>query len=159
AEIPAAAWTQPWVVDRRLVGSGAAALKYLAPYIFRVALSNNRIVQLADDQVTFRYIDSLPEMAVGRCPQCGQVMPARPLAPLRSRGPPAALRTSHRQISFCSVCWVHLPMCLWLALPLQQGSGAPQALEPSPRCGSMGAGTVGGTRWRDKCVVWQYVNV
>jgi hypothetical protein len=29
----------------------------LAPYIFRVALSNNRIVQLADDRVTFGYID------------------------------------------------------------------------------------------------------
>lgn len=54
-EIPAAAWQQPWVVDCRAVGSGQTALKYLAPYIFRVALSNNRIVQLADDQVTFRY--------------------------------------------------------------------------------------------------------
>src|SRR4029434_38037 len=29
--------------------------KYLAPYIFRVALSNNRIVRVADDHVTFRY--------------------------------------------------------------------------------------------------------
>jgi hypothetical protein len=48
------AWTQPWVVDCRAVGSGAAALKELAPDIFRVALSNKRIVQLADDQVTFR---------------------------------------------------------------------------------------------------------
>jgi hypothetical protein len=55
AEIPAAAWQQPWVVDCRPVGTARAALKYLAPYIFRVALSNNRIVQLADDQVTFRY--------------------------------------------------------------------------------------------------------
>jgi hypothetical protein len=57
SDISAAVWRQPWVVDCRAVGSGAAALKYLAPYIFRVALSNNRIVQLADDHVTFRYID------------------------------------------------------------------------------------------------------
>jgi hypothetical protein len=55
AEIPAAAWQQPWVVDCRPVGTARAALKYLAPYIFRVALSNNRIVRVADDQVTFRY--------------------------------------------------------------------------------------------------------
>jgi hypothetical protein len=55
AEIPAAAWQQPWVVDCRPVGTARAALSYLAPYIFRVALSNNRIVQLADDQVTFGY--------------------------------------------------------------------------------------------------------
>jgi len=54
-EIPAAVWQQPWVVDCRSVGTARAALKYLAPYIFRVALSNNRIVQLANDQVTFRY--------------------------------------------------------------------------------------------------------
>jgi hypothetical protein len=33
-------------------------LKYLAPYILRVAISNNRIVKVADDQVTFRYKDA-----------------------------------------------------------------------------------------------------
>jgi putative transposase len=43
------------VVDCQPVGTARAALKYLAPYIFRIALSNNRIVQLADEQVTFRY--------------------------------------------------------------------------------------------------------
>jgi len=53
--IPHAVWEQPWVVDCRAVGSGAAALKYLAPYIFRVALSNNRIVGVEDDRVTFGY--------------------------------------------------------------------------------------------------------
>jgi hypothetical protein len=50
-------WRQAWVVDCRGVGSGAAALKYLAPYIFRVALSNNRIVSVQDERVTFRYRD------------------------------------------------------------------------------------------------------
>lgn len=53
--VAAAVWQQDWVVDCRPVGSGAAALKYLAPYIFRVALSNNRIVRAADGQVTFCY--------------------------------------------------------------------------------------------------------
>ncbi len=55
AAVPRATWRTPWVVDCRPVGSGEAALKYLAPYIFRVGLSNNRIVGVADDQVTFRY--------------------------------------------------------------------------------------------------------
>lgn len=54
-EVPSETWTKPWVVDCRPVGNGASALKYLAPYIFRVALSNNRIVGVAHDQVTFRY--------------------------------------------------------------------------------------------------------
>ncbi len=54
-EVASETWTKPWVVDCRPVGSGQAALKYLAPYVFRVALSNNRIVSVANDQVTFRY--------------------------------------------------------------------------------------------------------
>src|SRR5205809_2363431 len=48
-------WKKDWVVDCEAVGSGAAAFKYLAPYIFRVALSNNRLVKLANGQVTFKY--------------------------------------------------------------------------------------------------------
>jgi len=57
-QVPASVWRQDWVVHCRPVGSGEAALKYLAPYIFRVALSNNRILKLQDGQVTFRYRDS-----------------------------------------------------------------------------------------------------
>lgn len=53
-ELPAAAWPQPWGVDCRPVGTARAARKYLAPYIFRVALSNHRIVRLADGPVTCR---------------------------------------------------------------------------------------------------------
>lgn len=56
-DIPAEVWQQDWVVDCRPVGSGGSALKYLAPYVFRVALSNNRILRVQDDQVTFRYQD------------------------------------------------------------------------------------------------------
>jgi len=55
AEVPPQVWQQPWVVHCQPVGDGQAALKYLAPYIFRVALSNRRIVQVADGRVTFRY--------------------------------------------------------------------------------------------------------
>ena len=54
-EIPATVWQQAWVVHCQPVGRGLPALKYLAPYIFRVALSNQRIVKLARDKVTFRY--------------------------------------------------------------------------------------------------------
>jgi hypothetical protein len=57
ASIPAEVWRQDWVVDCRPVGSGRTALTYLAPYVFRVALSNNRILGMQDGQVTFRYQD------------------------------------------------------------------------------------------------------
>ena len=54
-QVPPAVWEQEWVVHCQPVGNGRRAFKYLAPYIFRVALCNNRLVSLADDQVTFRY--------------------------------------------------------------------------------------------------------
>ncbi len=56
--IPANVWQQDWVVHCEGVGSGLNALKYLAPYIFRVALSNNRLLKLESDRVTFRYRDT-----------------------------------------------------------------------------------------------------
>jgi hypothetical protein len=51
-------WTKQWVVHAEPVGNGAAAFKYLAPYIFRVAISNNRIITLRDGFVTFKYKES-----------------------------------------------------------------------------------------------------
>jgi hypothetical protein len=57
AEVPPEVWAQDWVVHCQPVGNGAAALKYLAPYIFRVAISNKRILQLENDAVTFGYTD------------------------------------------------------------------------------------------------------
>src|SRR5215212_7983541 len=65
-QVDVRAWVKSWVVDCRPVGSGLSALKYLAPYIFRIALSNNRIEialsnnrieQVANDAVTFRYTE------------------------------------------------------------------------------------------------------
>jgi Putative transposase/Transposase zinc-binding domain len=56
-KVNARAWAKSWVVDCRPVGSGVSALKYLAPYIFRIALSNNRIERVANDAVTFRYTE------------------------------------------------------------------------------------------------------
>ena len=58
AQVPPRVWHKDWVVHSEPVGSGAAAFKYLAPYIFRVALSNNRLRKLHDGQVTFAYKES-----------------------------------------------------------------------------------------------------
>ena len=48
-------FAQEWVVHCKPVGNGLAALKYLAPYIFRVALTNNRILACRNGSVTFRF--------------------------------------------------------------------------------------------------------
>ena len=57
-DIPASVWKQNWVVHCKPVGNGRTALKYLAPYVFRVAISNRRLVKLENTQVTFRYRSS-----------------------------------------------------------------------------------------------------
>jgi hypothetical protein len=57
-QVPPLVWRQEWVVHCQPVGTGETALTYLAPYIFRVALSNRRILKLQDGQVTFRYRES-----------------------------------------------------------------------------------------------------
>lgn len=51
-------WCGPWVVHCRPVGKGQAALKYLATYIFRPAISNGRLLSLEAGAVRFRYLSS-----------------------------------------------------------------------------------------------------
>lgn len=55
ADIPTDVWQKDWVVHSKPVGNGTLALKYLAPYIFRVAIGNHRILDMDDGRVTFRY--------------------------------------------------------------------------------------------------------
>jgi len=55
SEVDPAVWRQDWVVHSQAAGDGQASLKYLAPYVFRVAISDQRIVSCEDGQVTFSY--------------------------------------------------------------------------------------------------------
>jgi hypothetical protein len=57
-QIPEKVWHIDWVVDIEPVGKGRSALKYLAPYIFRIAINNKRIVGFAEDKVSFTYQDN-----------------------------------------------------------------------------------------------------
>ena len=54
-QIPRSAWRKKWVVDIEPVGDGRGTVKYLAPYVNRVAISNNRIIACDETSVTFRY--------------------------------------------------------------------------------------------------------
>jgi hypothetical protein len=53
--VPAKVWQKDWVVHCKPVGNCDSALKYLAPYVYRVSITNNRIEKLENDQVTFRF--------------------------------------------------------------------------------------------------------
>jgi hypothetical protein len=59
--LPDAVWTMPWVVHISRWGRGEqAALDYLARYVFRIAITNIRVVGLDDGTVTFRYWRTTP---------------------------------------------------------------------------------------------------
>ncbi len=46
SEIAPEVWGEEWNVNCKAVGDGRLALQYLAPYVFRVAISNSRIVKV-----------------------------------------------------------------------------------------------------------------
>jgi hypothetical protein len=54
-EIDPAVWKIDWNVNCQPVGDAEASLKYLAPYVFRVAISDSRIVGVEGRNVTFSY--------------------------------------------------------------------------------------------------------
>ena len=57
--IPDTVWQLDWKVKCTAPKASAeGALRYLAPYVFRVAISDARIVSVQDRSVTFRYRDS-----------------------------------------------------------------------------------------------------
>ena len=54
--LPAAVWRKPWVAHCTAWGDGAdAVLEYLARYVYRVAITNSRLVGLDDAGVTIRH--------------------------------------------------------------------------------------------------------
>ena len=54
-EVDPAVWRQDWVALLQAVGDGRASSKYLALYVFRVAISDRRIVSYDDDSVIFSH--------------------------------------------------------------------------------------------------------
>lgn len=56
--VPSDVWNKPWVVHCKHAGSGQKVLDYLGRYVFRIALTNNRLVGFHDGNVTFHYRDN-----------------------------------------------------------------------------------------------------
>jgi len=50
-------WKQNWVADSQAVGKGQNSLRYLSRYVFRVAISNNRIRGIENNVIKFQYKD------------------------------------------------------------------------------------------------------
>jgi DNA-directed RNA polymerase subunit M/transcription elongation factor TFIIS len=48
-------WHRNWIVHCKSAGTGTTVLKYLSPYVKRVAISNNRIERFENGRITYRY--------------------------------------------------------------------------------------------------------
>lgn len=53
--IPPCVWTKGWNTNIQSVGTGVNAVRYVGRYIFRVAISNSRIVSCVNRRVGFTY--------------------------------------------------------------------------------------------------------
>ena len=58
AQVPSPVWSLNWVADVQPVGTGEPALKYLAAYVYRTALSAQRIVADDGERITFSFRDN-----------------------------------------------------------------------------------------------------
>lgn len=58
AAVPAGTWRGRWIVHSQPAGSGENVVKYLARYVGRTAISDERILRADDEAVTFKYTDS-----------------------------------------------------------------------------------------------------
>jgi DNA-directed RNA polymerase subunit M/transcription elongation factor TFIIS len=56
--IPQKVWKSGFNTHSKPVGNGESTLKYLANYVYKTAIGNNRIVSLENGKVTFNYKDS-----------------------------------------------------------------------------------------------------
>jgi|GEM_PF-2898020 len=87
-KIDPAVWKRQWVIDSQAVGQGQNSLRYLSRYVFRVAISNNRIKSIENDVIKFVYKDrelislihdiialftKIPELEIPgiKCSHCG----------------------------------------------------------------------------------------
>ena len=55
AQIPADVWNQNWIVNCQAIGTSEHSIRYLAAYVFKVAVSNSRIVKVENQRVFFKY--------------------------------------------------------------------------------------------------------
>jgi hypothetical protein len=54
-KVPPEVWEIDWNVNIQAVGDAENSIRYLSPYIFKVAISDHRIVSVEDGNVTFQY--------------------------------------------------------------------------------------------------------
>ena len=139
-EIDPDVWKQTWVVDVEAVGDGRATLKYLAPYVYRAAISNNRIEAVDESSVTYRIKPTGSERSITRRVNGNEFVRGflqhtlpRNFQRLRYYG----FASPNSKLPFAWVrmlVWFYLGWCYWLAR-----QDTPEPIEKPPvRCAECG---------------------
>ena len=50
-----AGWNMNWNVNCQAIGNSQGSIKYLAPYVFKIDISNSRIIKVENNRVYFKY--------------------------------------------------------------------------------------------------------
>jgi hypothetical protein len=139
-QIDASVWKQNWVVDVEAVGDGRATLKYLAPYVYRAAISNHRIENVDESSVTYKVKPTGEDRYRARTVSGQEFVRGflqhtlpRNFQRLRYYG----FASSNSKLQFAWVqmlVWFYLGWCYWLAKQAE-----PEPIEKPPvRCAECG---------------------
>ena len=137
-QIPANVWQKKWVVDIKPVGDGQAVLKYLAPYVHRVAISDNRIEHCDGQSVTYRWRPSGTKKSRQRTvsgPQFVQGFAQHVLPKQFQKVRHYGWMSSNSRFDIAKIRWL---VWLWRGWTYWLGSGVAvpdrPPIRPGPRC-------------------------
>lgn len=129
--VPAKVWWRKWVADVQPVGSGEAALKYLAAYLGRPPLHESQLEHWNKETVTFRYREN--GGAPKRCPVSGEEFVRRVLQHVLPKGFQRVRHSGWRGAA-ATAKWARIAALLdWRAPAL-----VPPAPVPPPKCPACG---------------------
>jgi hypothetical protein len=138
-QVALSVWRQDWVVHCQSAGDGRESLRYLAPYVFRVAIGDHRIISCDDGRVTFSY------RKVGSKRQRKMTLDAREfLRRFLQHVLPSGFQKVRSYGFLSPACGVALDLVRWLialwaglTYVLRSGRDEPAAA-PAPACSACG---------------------
>ena len=139
--VPSEAWKKNFVVDIEAVGNAWGSLRYLAPYIHRVAISDKRIVSVTDSSVSYTVTPTKAKRTIERNIEgvkfvegfAQHILPSG-FQKVRHYGwmsSNSAIRLDELQL----LVWMHLGWVYWLA---SGHAPQPERLVGEPRCAHCG---------------------
>lgn len=140
-QIPYGLLKREWVVNIKPVANGEAVLKYLAPYVYRIAICDSRIASVTNTQVQYRVKPSGSrhfQTATATGEQFVRSFAQHILPPRFQKIRYYGFMSPNNKLQLADVRWL---VWLWLGWTYWLGSAYFQAdavSKPQPKCGDCG---------------------